>query len=656
MFGGNIFVLVCLTAPQTIYHCGLFYLKTVFILINIKNLTLRRGSKVLLEQANIILNPGEHIGLIGQNGSGKSTLISLLRGEYHEDQGACDLPDSWRIAHVAQETPALSRSARDYVIDGDTVLRQIEQSIEAARANQDGLAEAQAHTAYADIQGYSAQARADSLLLGLGFKLNQLTEPVASFSGGWRMRLNLAQALMCPADLLLLDEPTNHLDLDAIIWLENWLQSYPGTLIVISHDRAFLDTICHVIVHLHQQQLTRYRGNYSDFEIQLAQKLTLAQSAYLKQQQITHLQKFIDRFKAKASKAKQAQSRVKALEKMQRLARIRAPMEFSFAFSLPEFLPNPALVLEQADCGYQSPILSRVNLTIHSGQRIGLLGANGQGKSTLIKSLVGELPLLHGQHLPAKGLRIGYFAQHQLEILLPDDTPLQYLLRIDPLAREQAVRDFLGGFKFTNEMATSAIGPLSGGEKARLVLAALVWQRPNLLLLDEPTNHLDIETREALTLALAEFDGTLIVVSHDRYLLQATTDQFWLVDQGQVNAYAGDLDDYRQFIFKKIEGAATAPLKPSLASATKTDARILKTQRKTLQNKIDKLEQQLLQLNTNRVTIEAELSNTELYTQANQSVLAQLLIQQKEISTQLESAEELWLSYQAQLEDLDKSV
>lgn len=612
---------------------------------------------MLLEQANIMLNPGEHIGLIGQNGSGKSTLISLLRGEYHEDQGQCDMPDTWRIAHVAQETPALSRSVRDYVIDGDTVLRQIEQSIVEARANRDGVAEAQAHTAYADIQGYSAQARADSLLLGLGFKLNQLTDAVATFSGGWRMRLNLAQALMCPADLLLLDEPTNHLDLDAIIWLENWLQRYPGTLIVISHDRAFLDTICHVVVHLHNQQLTRYRGNYSDFEIQLAQKLNMQQSAYLKQQQqIAHLQKFIDRFKAKASKAKQAQSRVKALEKMQRLAPIRTPMDFSFAFDLPESLPNPALVLEQADCGYQHPILSRVNLTIHSGQRIGLLGANGQGKSTLIKSLVGDIPLLQGQRLPAKGLRIGYFAQHQLEILLPDDTPLQYLLRIDPLAKEQAVRDFLGGFKFTNEMAVSAIGPLSGGEKARLVLAGLVWQRPNLLLLDEPTNHLDIETREALTLALAEFEGTLIVVSHDRYLLQATTDQFWLVDQGQVTAYAGDLDDYRQFIFRKIEAATTAQPKQSLVAAAKVDTRLLKTQRKTLQNKIDKLEQQLLQLSESRATIESQLSNTELYTQANQSLLAQVLQQQKEISTQLERTEELWLNYQTQLENLDKSI
>jgi len=410
-------------------------------------------------------------------------------------------------------------------------------------------------------------------------------------------------------------------------------------------------------VHLHNQQLTRYRGNYSDFEIQLAQKLNMQQSAYLKQQQqIAHLQKFIDRFKAKASKAKQAQSRVKALEKMQRLAPIRTPMDFSFAFGLPESLPNPALVLEQADCGYQHPILSRVNLTIHSGQRIGLLGANGQGKSTLIKSLVGDIPLLQGQRLPAKGLRIGYFAQHQLEILLPDDTPLQYLLRIDPLAREQAVRDFLGGFKFTNEMATSAIGPLSGGEKARLALAALVWQRPNLLLLDEPTNHLDIETREALTLALAEFDGTLIVVSHDRYLLQATTDQFLLVDQGQVIDYAGDLDDYRQFIFKKIETVATAQPKQSSASAAKADARVLKAQRKTLQNKIDKLEQQLLQLSANKATIETQLSNTELYTQANHTALAQLLQQQKEISSQIEIAEELWLNCQTQLESLEKSI
>lgn len=622
-------------------------------MINIKNLTLRRGSKVLLDQVTITLNPGEHIGLVGQNGSGKSTLISLLRREYHEDSGTCDLPDTWRIAHVAQETPALSRSARDYVIDGDIVLRQIEAQIAQARQDDDGLAEAQAHAAYDDIHGYSAQARADSLLLGLGFGLNQLSQSVSTFSGGWRMRLNLAQALMCPSDLLLLDEPTNHLDLDAIIWLESWLQRYPGTLIVISHDREFLDAICHTIVHLQDRQLTRYRGNYSDFEVQYAQQLYLQQSAYFKQQQqIAHLQKFIDRFKAKASKAKQAQSRVKTLEKIQRLAPMRSAEDFSFSFIQSESAPNPALVLEQADCGYQRSILSRINLVIHAGQRIGLLGANGQGKSTLIKSLVGEIPLLNGQRLPAKGLRIGYFAQHQLEVLSADDTPLHYLLRVDPQAREQAIRDFLGSFKFSNELATSRIGSLSGGEKARLVLAAIVWQRPNLLLLDEPTNHLDIETREALTLALAAFEGTLILVSHDRYLLRATTDQFWLVDQGQVQPYEGDLDDYRQFIYKKMDTQVVPKSKSSASSVVVSNERALRAQRKTLQNKIEKIEQQLSRLTEDKTAIETELSNADIYISNNQQQLAQLLQKQKKISDELDVAEQLWLTYQTQLDGL----
>jgi len=627
-------------------------------LIRIDNLTLARGNKLLLEHATVILNPGEHIGLIGINGSGKSTFMAMLRGELAADGGECDFPANWRIAHVAQETPASPRSAQDYVIDGDTKLRQIEAQIAQAEEEDDGYAQAQAHTAYADADGYSATARAASLLLGLGFSVAQLEQPVSSFSGGWRMRLNLAQALMCPSDLLLLDEPTNHLDLDAIVWLEDWLSLYPGTLIVISHDREFLDSICNITLHLHSRQLVRYRGNYSSFEEQLAQRLVLQQSAYSKQQeQIAHLQKFVDRFKAQATKARQAQSRVKALEKIQRLAPVRTASTFTFSFPTPHAAPNPMMVIEAADCGYQHAILHDLNFSIQSGQRIGLLGANGQGKSTLIKSLVGELALLAGKRLSGKGLQIGYFAQHQLETLRADDTPLQHLARLAPEAREQALRDFLGSFNFGNTHVNAPIGPLSGGEKARLALAAIVWKKPNLLLLDEPTNHLDMETREALTLALAEFEGTLIVVSHDRHLLRATTDQFWLIHQGKVESYDGDLDDYRDWMLKQInlrrtenKTKKTNTTAAQLLTNTKKISPTKQPQRKTLQSKIDKLENQLKQLTAEKDKVELALTNTALYLPEKKNQLATLLAQQTQLNSEIETTESMWIAHQEQLD------
>ena len=409
-------------------------------------------------------------------------------------------------------------------------MRAIEARIAAASAAHDGAAEAHEHAAFADADGYTAPARAETLLLGLGFTLQQTREPVSSFSGGWRMRLNLAQALMCRSDLLLLDEPTNHLDLDAIVWLEDWLHRYPGTLIVISHDREFLDSVCNVTLHLENRQIKRYGGNYSQFEILRAQQIALQQSAYEKQQKtVEHLQSFINRFKAKATKAKQAQSRVKALEKMELIAPAHASSAFTFEFRMPDAAPNPMIVMDDVRCGYHTengevPIVEDVTLSIQNGQRIGLLGANGQGKSTLIKTLAATLDALAGTVRQGKGLRIGYFAQHQLETLRPDDSPLQHLARLAPDTREQELRDFLGGFNFSGEMATAKIAPFSGGEKARLALALIIWQKPNLLLLDEPTNHLDLETRHALTMALAQFEGTLILVSHDRALLRATTD------------------------------------------------------------------------------------------------------------------------------------
>lgn len=624
-------------------------------MIRFDNITLQRGNKCLLEKASATLNPSERIGLIGLNGSGKSTLLALLRGQHQTEAGTYDLPIGWRIAHVAQETPAQPCSARDYVIDGDVVLRQIQQRIEQTQASGDGHAQAEAHAAYADADGYTAQARADSLLLGLGFSVAQLEQPVANFSGGWRMRLNLAQALMCPSDLLLLDEPTNHLDLDAIVWLEDNLTRYRGTLIIISHDREFLDNICDTILHLHARKLTRYRGNYSSFEEQRVQQLALQQSAYSKQQDhIAHLQKFIDRFKAKASKARQAQSRVKALEKIQRLTPIHASESFSFNFRQADAAPNPLMLVEAADCGYHSAILKNITLSIQNDQRIGLLGANGQGKSTLIKSLVGELPLLKGKRLVGKGLLIGYFSQHQLETLRADDTPLQHLMRCANDTREQVLRDFLGSFNFGGEHLKTLIGGLSGGEKARLALAAIVWQKPNLLLLDEPTNHLDIETREALTLALAEFEGALIVVSHDRHLLRATTEEFLLVHDGCVENYDGDLDEYRDWMLKqkatqislrREDNKKTKAISP--ATAPKSTA-----QRKALEAKISKLEKKLAQLTEDKQTLEEKLSDNQLYAPENASLLKQLLAEQKNMSAEIESIEKSWLEQQEQLESL----
>ncbi|HWX13143.1 MAG TPA: ATP-binding cassette domain-containing protein, partial [Trinickia sp.] len=545
-------------------------------MIRFNQFSLARGVKPLFDATTFTLNPGEKAGLVGANGAGKSTLFAVLRGELHSDAGDFSLPPSWRVAHVAQETPAAERTALEYTLDGDAALRDIEARMAAAEAAHDGEALAHEHAAFADADGYTAPARAEALLLGLGFTLAQTREPVASFSGGWRMRLNLAQALMCRSDLLLLDEPTNHLDLDAIVWLEDWLHRYAGTLIVISHDREFLDSVCNVTLHLEHRQIKRYGGNYSQFEILRAQQLALQQSAYEKQQKtVAHLQSFIDRFKAKATKARQAQSRMKALEKMELIAPAHAASPFTFEFRAPDAAPNPMLVMEEVRCGYRAgdgieiPILDGVSLSVQNGQRIGLLGANGQGKSTLVKTLAGTLAPIAGSMRQGRGLAIGYFAQHQLETLRPDDSPLAHLARIAPDAREQELRDYLGGFNFSGDMASAPIAPFSGGEKARLALALIIWQKPNLLLLDEPTNHLDLETRHALTMALAQFEGTLILVSHDRHLLRASTDQFMLVANHRLQPFDGDLDDYRDWL---LQHAAQARAAAKAASATSAAA------------------------------------------------------------------------------------
>ena len=539
-------------------------------MITLKNLVLRRSAKVLLDKASVTITPGEKVGLVGRNGVGKSTLFGLLNGSLHEDGGDFSYPKQWRLAQVAQDMPETDESATDFVVGGDSRLAEVRAELAQAEARfaadpddeEAGMAIAHAYIELADAGEHDATARAQALILGLGFGPDEVDSPVNSFSGGWRMRLQLARALMCPSDLLLLDEPTNHLDLDALVWLEAWLKSYAGTMIVISHDREFLDAVTAVTLHLDNAQITRYGGNYSKFEELRSEQMLLQQAAFARQQdKIAHLQKFIDRFKAKASKAKQAQSRVKAIERMEKVAPMLASADFEFEFKEPSHLPNPMLSITAAKFGYtvdgeERVIVRNVSRSVLAGQRIGILGANGQGKSTVVKTIARDLAALGGTITEGKGLSIGYFAQQELDVLHPQDTPLEHMVRlareVGASAREatgeQALRGYLGSFNFGADMIRQPVGTMSGGEKARLVLAMMVWQRPNLLLLDEPTNHLDLVTREALAMALNGFEGTLMLVSHDRALLRSVCDEFWLVGRGAISPFDGDLDDYQRYL------------------------------------------------------------------------------------------------------------
>ncbi|PJI97520.1 ATP-binding cassette subfamily F protein 3 [Acidovorax sp. 69] len=535
-------------------------------MITLKNVTLRRGAKVVLDNISGTINPGENVGLVGRNGAGKSSLFALLSGKLHEDGGDFYIPASWRMAEVAQNMPETDQSATEFVLEGDTRLAEVQRQLAEAEASDDGMAIAHAYSDLHDAGAHDAVARAQALILGLGFRVSELEHPVNSFSGGWRMRLQLARALMCPSDLLLLDEPTNHLDLDALVWLEAWLKRYAGTMIVISHDREFLDAITNVTLQIQQGELNRYGGNYSKFEELRAQQLELQQASFSKQQEkMAHLQKFIDRFKAKASKAKQAQSRVKQLDRMEKLAPVLAEADFTFEFKEPANLPNPMLAISDASFGYvddegvPTTILTGVNRSVLAGQRIGILGANGQGKSTLVKTIARTMKPLGGNVTEGKGLNIGYFAQQELDVLRPADNPLEHMIRLakelgpdaKQPSREQDLRSYLGSFNFTGDMVKQAVGTMSGGEKARLVLAMIVWQRPNLLLLDEPTNHLDLATREALAMALNDFDGTVMLVSHDRALLRSVCEDFWMVGRGVVGPFDGDLDDYQRYLLEE---------------------------------------------------------------------------------------------------------
>ena len=633
------------------------------IMIRLQNLTLQRGPQRLLENAELTLHAGHKAGLIGANGAGKSSLFALLRGELSPDAGDCLLPGDWRIAHMRQEVDTLERIAVDYVLDGDHNLRRVQRELAAAEQSQDGTAIARLHSELDSADGYTADARARKLLAGLGFDNGQMDRRVGDFSGGWRMRLNLAQALMCPSDLLLLDEPTNHLDLDAILWLEGWLQSYPGTLLLISHDRDFLDAVVDHVAHVEQRKLTLYRGGYSAFERTRAERLAQQQQAYEKQQaQRAHMEKYIARFKAQATKARQAQSRIKALERMEELTAAHVDSPFDFVFREADKISTPLLSLSDGRLGYgDKTVLQPVKLSLVPGARIGLLGPNGAGKSTLIKNLSGELQPLAGRLTRGENLVIGYFAQHQLDSLDDKASPLLHLQRIAPGEREQTLRDFLGGFDFRGPRCDEPVVNFSGGEKARLALALIAWDKPNLLLLDEPTNHLDLEMRLALTMALQEFAGAVVVVSHDRHLLKSTTDEFLLVADGKVEPFDGDLDDYARWLVDYRQRQAAPVAAAPVASGNdkrgqRQAAAALRQQLAPHKKAADKLETELGQVQGKLAALEEKLGDSALYDAARKDELRQALAEQAQLKTREGELEEAWLEALEILEALQKEL
>ena len=634
------------------------------------SIQVRRGVNLLLDNASATINPKQKVGLVGKNGCGKSTLFSLIKGEIQADAGTVSFPSQWQLAWVNQETPALDTPAIEYAIDGDREYRQLEQKLAIANQENNGEQIAIIHEKLDNIDAWTIQARAATLLHGLGFSNEQLQLPVKSYSGGWRMRLNLAQALMCRSDLLLLDEPTNHLDLDAVIWLEKWLSNYQGTLILISHDRDFLDPLVNKIIHIEQKNLFEYTGNYSSFEVQRTAKLAQQQSLYESQQQkVAHLQSYIDRFRAKATKAKQAQSRIKMLEKMELIAPAHVDNPFHFSFKPSEFLPSPLLMMDKVVAGYEDKIvLEKIKLNLVPGSRIGLLGRNGAGKSTLIKLLAGELAPKEGHINLAKGVQLGYFAQHQLEYLRGEESPLWHLTKLaDPNITEQELRNYLGGFDFHGDKVSEPVNTFSGGEKARLVLALIVWQKPNLLLLDEPTNHLDLDMRQALTEALIDFEGALVVVSHDRHLLRSTTDEFYLVHDHKVEPFNGDLDDYQKWLADE-QKAEKQPLQQddsqndtskNLSAQDRKEQKRKEAERRAqmqpLKKQLQKEEQTLERLSKQLKLIEEQLADPSIYEADKKSELTQLLLQQSQLKGKQEESELAWLDLQQQLEEFESA-
>lgn len=648
-------------------------------MIVLRSVTLQRGAKRLFQDVDLSLFARQKVGITGANGSGKSSLLALIRGELQAEAGEVELQPGLTIAHVAQETPATGQPALEFVLDGDRELRAVEAAIAAAErpgssplltGTADALAQQLMHRAgdlgalhdqLAAIGGYGARARAAQILDGLGFSESDAVRPVSEFSGGWRVRLSLAQALMTRSSLLLLDEPTNHLDLDAVLWLEDWLQRYDGTLLLISHDREFLDNTVDHICHIERNTLKLYKGNYSEFERQRAADLARQQASWDKQRrEIAQLERFVERFRAKATKARQAQSRIKALERLERIAEVQLSSPFTFHFREPMHAPHILLSLDCVDAGYAGgAVLAGVQLTLRAGMRIGMLGANGTGKSTLVKTLAGELPPLSGERREGKGLKIGYFAQHQLEQLSPDESPLQHLGRLDRRAREQDLRDFLGGFNFRGEAADAPAGRFSGGEKSRLILALLIWQRPNLLLLDEPTNHLDLDMREALTIALQEFEGAVVLVSHDRHLLRATADEFLLISDGLVTPFDGDLEDYRIWLANRRRERSPRPVRSEGAADRRQQRRLeaearnrLAARRKPIAQRLQAVEEEIAQLIAQKRQLETQVADPNLYAQNNRDRLKDCLIEQSRVNARLQEVEQLWVELQSQLEAL----
>jgi len=636
--------------------------------IRASGLTLRRGTKVLLDGADFVVHPGERVGIVGPNGAGKSTLFALFTGRLDADAGDLDIPTTWKVAAIAQEIDHTDRAAVEFVMDGDGHLRSLQAARASINVERDGTRLAELEAELFDAGVFTAQSRAEQLLVGLGFSEAEFKQAVTSFSGGWRMRLNLARALMAPSDLLLLDEPTNHLDLDAMLWLERWLATYPGTVMVISHDTEFLDAVARTILHFDHAKLIRYKGGYDDFVTQRAERMRLTEIAFNRQtKEAARLQGFIDRFKAQATKAKQAQSRVKALGRMQMLAPLRDAAAISIRIPSPSYMPDPLLTLEKLSAGYgDKPILRGVELQVRSGARIGILGANGAGKSTLVKTLADELAPISGTRKAARGLEVGYFAQHQLDILDLDASPLQHLARIAPDTREQEMRNYLGGFGFSGEFVTSLVRPMSGGEKARLALALIVWKKPNLLLLDEPSNHLDVDTREALTEALAEFEGTMLLVSHDRHLLRTTVDSFWIVADGGVQNFDGDLEDYRDWLStRRAPAAGTATSGGSSDDGQGGDRKATKREeaetrqrlsalRKPLEAKLQKLETAMAKNEARRKELDALIADPDLYEDARKDECRRVMAEHGELIKQAGQVEEEWLEVQESLEQIQR--
>jgi len=641
--------------------------------IKASSLTLRRGTKVLLQNADFVVHPGERVGLLGRNGCGKSTLFAAIKGLLDPDQGDIEIPPSWSLSWVEQTIEDLDRPAREFVIDGDHRLRQLQHQRDLAK---DGHEIAELETRLADAGAWQANSKAESLLSGLGFKPEQWLNPVGSFSGGWQMRLSLARALMAPSDLLLLDEPTNHLDLDAMLWLERWLSSYPGTVIIISHDVEFINSVCSVILHIENQSIERYRGDYDSFLSQRAEKIRQTNLAIEKQsREAARLQQFIDRFRAKASKAKQAQSRIKALARMQDLSPLRLEEDFQIRIPEPDHSPNMLLKLKGVDAGYKTEtsvktVLKSVDLRIESGTRIGILGVNGAGKSTLVKVIANQLDPLAGERIEGKGLVIGYFAQHQMDILDKTASPLLHLKRIAPEAKEQELRNYLAGFGFTGDKVMDPVEPFSGGEKARLALALIVWNKPNLLVLDEPTNHLDVQTREALTQALTEYEGSLLLVSHDRHLLRTCVDQFWIVTNGSIAEFDGDLDDYRQFSLKEkaLERQSATDVNSEPGNHFQDSSSIdrkqqrreqallrqqLSAARKPLQNKLNTLEKQLEKIRSRIEELDQLLASPGFYEKSSSDERQQVMKEHGQLSFELSQLEDSWLELQMQIEEIE---